>query len=119
MSLKTDYFDSVNGIHSKMNEAFVAGSEYVDANLGALSSGLVANAAQGKTKFTIIIPGTGTANAAWLRGNKGDNLLLKSFFAGIVSGLSAQEIYSYECTLELDVSSTVDTNVKFNFNFQA
>jgi hypothetical protein len=119
MSLKTDYFDGLTGLHQKMTDAFTAGGTYVTANLTTLSTALKDSAAQGKVSFSVTITGTGSLNSAHLRANKGDNLLLKSFFAGIRDGLSAQAIYDYECTLELDISDSVNTNVKFNFNFQA
>lgn len=118
MSLKTDYFDGSTGINQKMDTAFAAGSAYVTSNLAALSTALMNNAAQGLTKFTVTVTGTGSVNAAYLRGQNGNNLLLKSFLAGITDGLAAQSIYSYECSLVLNVSDSVNTNVDFNFNFQ-
>lgn len=118
MSLKTDYFDGATGLQAKMNDAFDAGAAYVSANLVTLSAALIDAAAQGKTKFTVTVTGTGTLNAAYLRANKGDNLLLKAFYAGITSGLAAQDIYNYECLPVLNISDTVNTNVDLNFTFQ-
>jgi hypothetical protein len=118
MSLKTDYFDGATGLQTKMNDAFTAGSTYVSTNASALSAALIAAAAQGNTKFTVTITGTGSLSGAWLRANNGNNLLLKAFFAGIADGLAAQDIYNYESSLSLNVSDSVNTNVDFNFNFQ-
>lgn len=118
MSLKTDFFDGATGLQSKLNAAFDSGSSYVTDNLATLSDALVAAAAQGQTKFTVKINGVGGVNAAALRANNGSNLLLKSFFAGVAAGLATQDVYNYECSLELDISDSVNTSVKFNFNFQ-
>jgi hypothetical protein len=118
MSLKTDFFDGLTGLHSKLNDAFDSGSAYVTANLVTISDALKANAEQGKTQFTVTVTGTGTTSAAYLRANNGNNLLLKAFFAGIQSGLATQDIYSYECSLALNVADSVNTNVDFKFNFQ-
>lgn len=118
MSLKTDYFDGATGLQQKMNDAFDAGVAYVTANLATLSAALIENAAQGKTSFTVTVTGTGSLNASYLRANNGNNLLLKAFFAGITDGLAAQDVYSYECSLALNVADNVDTKVDFKFNFQ-
>ena len=118
MSLKTDYFDGATGLQSKLNDAFDEGTNYVTTATSTLSAALIDAAAQGKTKFTVTIAGTGALNAGYLRANKGDNLLLKAFFAGIQDGLAAQDIYNYECALSLNISDSVDTKVDFNFNFQ-
>lgn len=118
MSLKTDYFDGATGLQSKLNDAFDEGVAYVTTNLTALQSALLSAAAQGSTKFTVTITGTGALNAGYLRANNGDNLLLKAFFAGIQDGLAAEDIYNYECSLKLNVSDTINTNVDFLFNFQ-
>jgi hypothetical protein len=118
MSLKTDFFDGASGLQTKLNDAYDAGETYVTANLSTLSTALVNAAAQGKTKFTTTITGTGTLSASSLRADNGNNLLLKAFFAGVQAGLAAQEVYNYECTLKLNTADTVNTNVDFNFNFQ-
>lgn len=117
MSLKTDYFDGLTGLHQKEQDAFDAGVSFVTvSNLSAISSALVANAATGTTKFTVSL--TTTYNTSALRGNSGDNLILKSYLAGIKKGLSDQGIFDFECTPKLNVSSTVDTKIDLNFNFQ-
>lgn len=87
-------------------------------NFNTLQQALLTAASQGSTKFTCTINGTGPLNAGYLRANKGQNLLLKAFLAGITEGLASQAIYSYECTPSLNVSDTVDTKIDFNFNFQ-
>ena len=118
MSLKTDFYDGSTGLNQKMDAAFAAGGAYVTTNLSTLSAALISFAAQGLTNFTVTIQGTGSVNAGYLRALNGNNLLLKAFFAGITDGLAAQSIYSYECSLVLNVSDSVNTNVDFNFNFQ-
>lgn len=116
MSLKTDYFDGATGLHQKLDDAFTAGVAFVVAQAASLSTELKSAAEQGKTKFDVSY--STSFNAAWLRGNNGDNLLKKAYFAGITKGLSDTEIYSYECTLALDVSDSISTKIKFQFNFQ-
>lgn len=116
MSLKTDYYDGLTGLHQKMNDAFDAGVAFVVTNQAGLSSDLIGAAAQGLTKFdTSYIT---SFNNGWLRQNNGNNLLNKAYFAGVQAGLANSQIYSYECTLSLDVSDAVSTKVKFSFNFQ-
>lgn len=117
MSLKTDYFDGATGLQEKMNDAFDAGVTYVSTNLSTISAALVSNAAQGKTKFTVNVAGTGSLNASYLRANNGDNLLLKAFLAGIQNGLAAQEVYSYECAPKLNIADSINTSVDLNFTF--
>lgn len=116
MSLKTDYFDGVTGLHEKMNDAFDAGVAFIVANTADLSNDLISAAEQGKTKFDVSY--TTSFNVAWLRANNGDNLLKKAYFAGLQKGLADSQIYSYECSLALDVSDSTSTKVKFQFNFQ-
>jgi len=118
MSLKSDFYDGSTGLNQQMEAAFAAGGTYVTTNLTTLSNALKSNAAAGITKFTVTILGTAPINGALLRANNSNNLLCKSFFAGIVDGLAAQSIFNYECSIVLNVSDSVNTNVDFNFNFQ-
>ncbi len=117
MSLKTDYFDGATGLHAKCNDAFDAGVAFVAVdNLAAIAAALVAAAAAGNTKFTTTLQTT--YQPATLRGNKGNNLILKAYLAGIQQGLANQDVYAYECTPALNVADTVDTKIDLNFNFQ-
>lgn len=117
MSLKTDYFDGATGLQAKCNDAFDAGVDFVAVdNLSAISSALIAQAAAGNTKFTTTLMTTYLPST--LRGNKGNNLILKAYLAGIQQGLADQDIYAYECSPALNVADTVDTKIDLNFNFQ-
>lgn len=117
MSLKTDYFDGATGLQSKCNDAFDAGVTFVVTdNLAAISAALISAAAAGNTKFTVTL--TTSYNPSILRGNKGNNLILKAYLAGIQDGLAQQEVYNYECTAALNVADSVDTKIDLNFNFQ-
>lgn len=117
MSLKTDYFDGATGLQAKCNDAFDAGVVWVTVgNLTAISNGLIDAAAAGSTKFTISL--VTNDNPVALRGNKGNNLILKAYLAGIQKGLADQDIYAYECSAALNVSDTVQTKIDLNFNFQ-
>ena len=86
-------------------------------NFSTLQQALVAAAAQGQLEFSVLIQGTGTANAMYLRSRNGHNLYLGSFFSGIMSAMSAQQIYDYQVELILDISTNSSTNVIFRFNF--
>ena len=117
MSLKTDYFDGATGLQAKCNDAFDAGVTFVTVtNLSAISAALIAAAAAGNTKFVTTL--LTAYNPSILRGNKGNNLILKAYLAGIQEGLADQDIYNYECVPTLNVSDTVDTKIDLNFNFQ-
>ena len=116
MSLKTDFFDGATGLHSKMNAARDAGTAFVTTNMVALSNALKTNAAQGITAFTVSL--TTSDNPTYLRGNSGENFYRKSYFDGIMSGLLAQDLYTYEVTLSLNTTDTVITSVNFIFNFE-
>lgn len=117
MSLKTDYFDGATGINSKCNDAFDAGVTFVTVtNLSTISAALIDAAAAGKTSFTTTI--VTSYQPAILRGNNGNNLILKAYLAGIQQGLANQDIYNYECTPKLNVADSVDTKIDLNFNFQ-
>ncbi len=117
MSLKTDYFDGATGLQAKCNDAFDAGVIFVTVdNLAAISAALIAAAAAGNTKFTSSL--TTTYNPNTLRGNKGNNLILKAYLAGIQKGLADQDVYNYECTPALNIADATLTKIDLNFNFQ-
>ena len=117
MSLKTDYFDGATGLQTKCNDAFDAGVTFVTVdNLSAIRTALISSAAAGSTKFITTL--LTSYNPSTLRGNKGNNLILKAYLAGIQQGLANQDIYNYECTPTLNVSDSVDTKIDLNFNFQ-
>lgn len=112
MSLKTDYFDGVNGFNTKMNDAFVAGQGFVTANLALLTTELQAAAAKGQKEFTVTV--LTTFEPANLRLN---GIHQKSYFAGITNQLGLEEIYDYEVVLELNTSDITTTSVDFKFAF--
>ena len=120
MSLKDSYFEGSTGVLQKQKDAHDAGVTLVGTQTGegqwdTISAGLQANAALGLNKFTVTVPVT-YAPAA-LRGNKGDNLILKAFLSGVVEALSKQLIYDFECTPTLNTADTVTTSVDLNFTF--
>jgi hypothetical protein len=82
-----------------------------------LQAGLQQAAAGGKQDFRVVTMGTGNMNTAILRSSNGNNLALRSFFAGIHQALANQEIYNYQVRLQLDISTNSSTNVIFNFGF--
>lgn len=117
MSLKTDFFDGVTGLLQQCDAAFTAGQTFVTVtNLTAISNDLKAQAALGLTSFTLTY--ITSYSPAALRGNKGNNLILKAYLAGITAGLAAQNIYNYEVTPALNITDTVSTKIDLNFNFQ-
>jgi hypothetical protein len=117
MSLKADFFDGLTGLHQKEQDAFDAGVAFVTvANLAAISTALIAAAAAGNTKFVVTL--LTSYQPTILRGNKGNNLILKSYLAGIRKGLSDQDIFDFECDPTLNITDTIDTKIDLNFNFQ-
>jgi hypothetical protein len=86
-------------------------------NYTTLQSALVAAAAQGLSDFRVLVQGTGTGNATYLRYRNGHNMYLGAFFAGISYALADQNIYEYQCDLTLDISMNSSTNVIFGFHF--
>jgi hypothetical protein len=86
-------------------------------NFTTLQTALVAAAAQGLTDFRVLVQGTGSGNAVFLRYRNGHNQYLSAFFAGISYALAGQQIYDYQCSLTLDISTTSSANVIFNFHF--
>lgn len=120
MSLRDQYFEGVTGLTRKLKDAHDAGVELVGSQTGegqwdAITTGLQAAAAAGLKKFTVTVPTTYLPAA--LRGNKGDNLILKAYLSGITEQLSNQLIYDFECTPALNTNDTVDTKIDLNFNF--
>jgi hypothetical protein len=78
----------------------------------------LANAAvAGQQDFRLVTQGTGNMNAVALRACNGNNLALRSFFAGIYYAMASQNIYAYQVQLLLDISSSAGTNVIFKFSF--
>lgn len=117
MSLRTDYFDGLTGLHQKELDAFDAGVDFVNVdNLAEISLELKDAAAEGKVKFTVTL--STLYNPGILRGNKGDNLILKSYLAGIQKGLADQGIFDFECVPSLNVLDSVETKIDLVFNFQ-
>ena len=118
MSLRDEYFEGSTGISQKMQDAHDAGVALVSGEGGqsaAIIAGLHDAASKGLKKFTVTVPVT--FNPAALRGNKGDNLILKSFLSGVTEALSTGLIYDFECTPTLNTSDTVDTSLDLNFSF--
>lgn len=120
MSLRDQYFAGLTGLTQKLQDAHDAGVALVGTGTGvgqwdAITTGLQTNAAAGLKVFTITVPTTYLPAA--LRGNKGDNLILKAYLSGITEQLSNQLIYDFECTPTLNTSDTVTTSIDLNFNF--
>lgn len=85
-------------------------------NYSTIRSALLENASEGSTTFTVTV--TATLNPTALRANKGNNLLLKAYLAGIQKGLSDQQLYDYEVAPALNVTDTITTSIDLNFTFQ-
>lgn len=117
MSLKTDFYDGSTGLLTQCDAAFAAGQTFVTTtNLTSISNDLKSHAALGLTSFTLTYPTT--YNPVALRGNKGNNLILKAYLAGVQDGLASQAIYDYEVNPALNISDTVTTSIDLNFTFQ-
>lgn len=85
-------------------------------NYSTIRAALLDNAQAGATTFVVNL--LTTLNPTALRANKGNNLLLKAYLAGIQKGLSDQQLYAYEVTPTLNVSDTISTSIDLNFKFQ-
>ena len=116
MSLRTDYFDGITGLQAKINDAYDAGVAFVAANLSDLTSKLQAQAAAGNTSFTVSLLTTYLPST--LRGNKGNNYILKAYLAGVQGGMAGQEIYSFEVAPSLNAADSTDTYIDLKFSFQ-
>jgi hypothetical protein len=117
VSLKTDYFDGLTGLHQKEIDAFNAGVAFVAVtNLTAISTELTNAASAGKTAFTVTL--VTSYSPTILKGNRGDNLILKSYLAGVQKGLSDQGVFDFECSPTLNMSDPLLTKIDLNFNFQ-
>lgn len=85
-------------------------------NYSTIRSALLAAASSGTTTFTTTLIATGNTTA--MRANKGNNLYLKAYLAGIQQGLADQQLYDYEVNPTLNVSDTIQTSIDLNFTFQ-
>ncbi len=120
MALRDQYYAGATGLTQKLDDAHDAGVALVGTGTGvgqwdAISTGLMLNAAAGLKTFTVTIPTTYLPAA--LRGNKGDNLILKAYLSGITEQLSVQNIYNFECTPTLNTDDNVNTSIDLNFSF--
>jgi len=111
MSLKTDYFDGASGFNQQMSDVFDQGEAFVTTNLSALTAELQTNAAKGLQAFKVSIQTTFEPQNLRLKGYH-----LKTYLAGIQSGLAAEEIYPHECILALNTEDTMETKIDFQFN---
>jgi len=83
------------------------------AGYTTLTNGLASAAASGTTKFTITL--ITVDNPAYLRMN---GAYLDAYLAGIYQALADEGIFStYEVTLELNTSDSINTGIDFNFTF--
>lgn len=106
-------FDVTEAPSSSLTDKCISYSSLRPGSYGLLVADLLAAAAAGKKTFDITI--LTSDNPAYLR-LQGD--YMKSYFAGIYYAMSEENIFSpYEVTLSLDVSDTIQTNVKFSFSF--
>ena len=112
MSLKTDYYDGVNGFNTKMGDVFTAGQAFVTANSASLTSELQTAAAKGLKTFTVNVVTTFEPANLRLEGTH-----MNTFFAGIEHQLGTEEIYEYEVLLTINTSDTTTTSIDFNFTF--
>lgn len=120
MSLRDAYYEGATGLAQKLQDAHDAGVALVGTSTGQGSyddivDGLEENAALGLQTFTVEI--TTAYNPVALRGNDGDNLILKAYLSGISEALSAQLIYDFECTPTLNTEDNAVTKIDLNFTF--
>lgn len=112
MSLKTDYLNGPNGYTEQMLDVFDQGVAWVVSNTASISTELQAAAAKGLRSFTVKLPVAFEPANLRLLGNH-----WKSFQAGVVKGLSDQEVLSYECSVELNTEDSMTTYIDLEFTF--
>ena len=112
MTLKTDFFDGATGIHTQMNDVFDSGVAFVTANLATLTSEMTSQASKGVTTFTLSIVTTDEPVNLRLNG-----LYLQHYTAGIISQMAAEDIYSHEVAVSLNIGDISTTSMDFNFTF--
>ena len=123
MGLRDAFYQNSTGLLQKMKDAHDAGVAWVgtvvdnvySGQYEAIQTGLQENAAKGLRTFTVTI--TTTYLPAVLRGNNGDNLILKAYLSGIKEALSSNLIYDHECTPELNTTDPDVTKIDLNFVF--
>ena len=112
MSLKTDFLNGTTGFYQQMDDVFAQGQTWVTSNSAAISTALITNAAKGLKTFTITLGVAFEPANLRLLGTHWE-----SFRAGVVSELAAQQIYDYECSIELNTADTLSTSIDLNFTF--
>ena len=112
MSLKTDYLDGATGLTQVLANVAAAGRQWVVDNNASISQQLKDNAAKGGVKFTITLPVTFEPGNLRLQG-----LHWKSFRAGVLEQLGAEDVYNYEVDPQLNTSDTVSTSIDLKFDF--
>lgn len=89
------------------SDATAAGEAY-----SVLASGLEQAAEEGKEIFTIVCQVNHEPTILRM-----ETRYLDAFFAGVKTGLANEHILEYEFTLEIDLTDTSITKIKFNFTF--
>lgn len=112
MSLKTDYLNGSTGFYEQMDDVFAQGEAWVTSNSSAISAALISNAAKGLKTFTVTLGVSFEPSNLRLLGYH-----WKSFQAGVIAGLAAQQIYDYECSVELNTSDSLSTSLDLKFTF--
>ncbi len=112
MSLKTDYLNGSTGFYEQMDDVFDQGEAWVTSNASAISAALIANAAKGLKTFTVTLGVAFEPSNLRLLG-----LHWQSFQSGVVAGLAAQQVYEYECSVELNTADSLSTSIDLKFTF--
>ena len=118
MSLREDYSgDCTGGFHDDMSTVFQAGADFIGTEIApgtayaSLSTALANAAAAGTKVFSVTVETSFEVNNLRLNG-----VHQQSYFAGIISALAAEGIYSMYVSLSLNTTDTLTTSVDFKFS---
>ena len=113
ITLKTDYFDGATGIQTQLNDVFDQGVIYIACtNLATITSALTVAAGKGQSSFTVTLCSPFEPANLLLAGRH-----WLTYQAGIVDGLAAQDIYSYEVNVIQNTGCATNLKIDLDFDF--
>jgi hypothetical protein len=109
MTLRSDYGGALD---TALLTAKAAGVTLITTNLATISTEMQNAAAQGKKTFTVTLVVSFQPDDLKLEGN-----LWSAYSSGVESQLIAEEVYSNEVSVTLNVSDTNQLQLDLNFTF--
>ncbi len=113
MTFKTDYYDGCTGINTQLNDVFDQGNTYITCtNSAAITTAITVASGKGQTSFTVTLESPFEPANLLLAGRH-----WLSYQAGIVNGLAAQDVYSYEVNVIQNQSCATNLKIDLDFDF--